>query len=251
MRSYDKAFYEDQMTGSARSARAVVPLVLALVPAHSVCDVGCGVGTWLSAFMKEGVDDALGLDGDYVPAEYLHVPRSAFRSSDLRRPIELERVFDLTVSLEVAEHLPDAYAETFVKSLTRLAPVILFSAAVPHQGGHDHVNEQWPDYWERLFRKENYHAVDALRPRIWENTDIEWWYCQNMFIYVREGELAKYPALAAAAAEPQMPRRVVHPIMFERMLRRPSRLAGMATAAVRSMRVGLAHPSPPVLISGR
>lgn len=251
MRSYDKAFYKDQMAGSARSARAVVPLVLALVPARSVCDVGCGVGTWLSAFMKEGVADALGLDGDYVPAEYLHVPRSAFRPLDLRRPIELERVFDLTVSLEVAEHLPDAYAETFVKSLTRLAPVILFSAAVPNQGGHDHVNEQWPDYWERLFQKENYRAIDALRPRIWENADIEWWYCQNIFLYVREGELSKYPALAAAAAEPQMPRRVVHPIMFERMLKRPNRFAGMATAVARNMRVGFAHPSPPMLISGR
>jgi hypothetical protein len=241
MKSYNHAFYQEQMAGSVRSARAVVPLVLDLVPAHSVCDVGCGAGTWLSVFMNRGISDALGLDGDYVPAEYLHIPRAAFKPSDLRQPINIERTFDLAVSLEVAEHLPAEHADAFVGSLTRLAPVVLFSAAIPSQGGRDHINEQWPDYWERLFGAYGYRAVDVLRPRIWENDDVEWWYRQNIFLYVRETDLPKYPQLLIAASEPQLPRRLVHPIMFDRLRTRPNRIVGVANTVMRNVKAFFHH----------
>ena len=59
----------------------------------------------------------------------------------------MNRKFDLVLSLEVAEHLPSECAEAFVESLVNLGPVILFSAAIPYQGGENHVNEQWPEYW--------------------------------------------------------------------------------------------------------
>jgi hypothetical protein len=31
--------------------------------------------------------------------------------------------------------------------------VVLFSAAIPFQGGVGHINEQWPDYWVKYFSK--------------------------------------------------------------------------------------------------
>ena len=65
----------------------------------------------------------------------------------------LERKFDLAISLEVAEHLKSSSSEDFVQSLTTLAPMILFSAAIPHQGGLHHINEQWLEYWGDLFNK--------------------------------------------------------------------------------------------------
>jgi hypothetical protein len=233
---YNHAFYQEQMDGSVRSAAAVVPLVLALLPVRSVCDVGCGAGTWLSVFMKHGIADVLGMDGDYVPAEYLRIPRSAFRPTDLCRPIVVGRTFDLAVSLEVGEHLPEASAEGFVRGITRLAPVVLFSAAIPNQGGQDHINEQWPDYWERLFLAQDYRVIDVLRGAVWENDDVEWWYRQNILLYVRERELANYPALQTAAAEKQPPRRLVHPLMLEVAVKRPSRVVGMANTIVRTVK---------------
>jgi SAM-dependent methyltransferase len=234
-KNYNKSFYDDQMRGSLRSAESVVPLVLDFLPVNSVCDVGCGVGTWLSVFIKHGVKDAVGLDGSYVPTDYIQIPRSAYRPTDLRNPIELKRKFDLAISLEVAEHLPAALAETFVHSLTRLAPVILFSAAIPNQGGQDHINEQWPDYWERLFNVQGYIAVDALRSHIWETDNIEWWYRQNIFFYVREVDLDKYPKLRDASLHDAMPRRVVHPTMLKSQISRPSRLAGIANTLIRKV----------------
>lgn len=237
---YDRAFYQEQMAGSVRSAERLVPLVSGFItPLHSVCDVGCGAGTWLSVFMKHGASDVLGLDGDYVPREYLQIPPSSFKTCDLRQTINLGRTFDLALSLEVAEHLPIPHAERFVRDLTRLAPVVLFSAAIPNQGGTDHINEQWPDYWESLFHGAGYVPVDALRPRIWEDDRVEWWYRQNIFLYVRETEFTKYPALRAAAAETRMPRRVVHPVQFETAIYKPTRAAGIVSSLMRRVRAQL------------
>jgi 2-polyprenyl-3-methyl-5-hydroxy-6-metoxy-1,4-benzoquinol methylase len=65
----------------------------------------------------------------------------------LIQPLDLEKEFDLVVSLEVAEHLPASAADQFVNTLVKHGKKILFSAAIPGQGGQDHLNEQWPDYW--------------------------------------------------------------------------------------------------------
>src|SRR6267142_2976236 len=147
---YTKQFYEEHRDGAKRSAEVIAPLVLELLHPRSIVDIGCGDGNWLAVFCKLGVQDVLGIDGDYVERNLLQIPQNSFRSIDLSQPFNLGRTFDLAISLEGAEHLPAACAESFVKSLTRLAPFVLFSAAIPSQGGENHLNEQWPDVWASL-----------------------------------------------------------------------------------------------------
>ena len=55
--------------------------------------------------------------------------------------------------MEVAEHLPREKASVFIDTLTKHSGIVLFSAAVPGQGGTYHVNEQWPKYWNELFSR--------------------------------------------------------------------------------------------------
>lgn len=196
MSSYTNEFYAEQQAGSLRSARAVVPLVLDAVRPRSVVDVGCGVGTWLAAFLEAGVEDVLGMDGSYVDTERLLIPRERFTAVDLGAPPAPEREFDLVVSMEVAEHLLPGQAAGFVRYLAALGPVVLFSAAVPFQGGTHHVNEQWPGYWADHFREHGYLACDYLRPRIWDDGAVEWWYRQNALLFVRESRLAADAELA-------------------------------------------------------
>src|SRR5436309_14636146 len=143
MQSYTKEFCKSHTAGSRQSAEAIVPLVFALLKPQSVIDVGCGLGTWLSVFEEFGVKDVFGIDGDHVDRSMLQISNERFTAFDLKKPIQIDRRFDLVVSLEVAEHLPKDCAKTFVHSLTRLGPVILFSAAIPFQGGRAHLNEQW------------------------------------------------------------------------------------------------------------
>src|SRR5262245_17574896 len=130
---YDDAFVDIHERDSRRSAREVIPHVLEFVPAQSVIDVCCGVGIWLAEVPAAGVADFLGIDGDYVKRERLLIEPERFLSRDLARPLVLSRHFDLAFSLEVAEHLPAEAADTLVASLVALAPVVLLSAAIPHQ----------------------------------------------------------------------------------------------------------------------
>src|SRR5262245_44009168 len=135
MQPYTNEYYRALSDGARRSARVVLPLVLEFVRPRSVIDVGCGLGTWLAVFREHGVEDVWGMDGDHVDREWLEIPADRFLAHDLSQPLRLGRSFDLVVSLEVAEHLPPSCADAFVESLTRLGPLLLFSAAAPYQGG--------------------------------------------------------------------------------------------------------------------
>jgi SAM-dependent methyltransferase len=209
---YSPAFYEQQAPGARRSARAIVPLVLELVQPRSAVDVGCGVGTWLSVFAELGIDDVLGVDGDWVDPEALEIPRERFLAFDLTEPLSLDRTFDLVVSLEVGEHLPAETAPVYVQSLVRLGPVVLFSAAIPFQRGTHHVNEQWPAYWAELFEAHGYVGLDCIRPGIWNDDDVDWHYAQNTLLYADRAVLARSERLSDELRRANgVPLPLVHP----------------------------------------
>jgi hypothetical protein len=130
----------------------------------------------------------------------LQISNERFAALDLKKPIQIDRHFDLVVCLEVAEHLAKDCAKTFVRSLTKLGPVVLFSAAIPFQGGTAHLNEQWPDYWANYFNEDGYVAVDCLRKKVWQDGKVEWWYAQNMLIFAREDYLARNASLKKESA---------------------------------------------------
>jgi SAM-dependent methyltransferase len=215
---YDGTFYRASDAAAETSANAIVPLVLGLWPTRSVVDLGCGRGAWLAAFRAKGIEDILGVDGPWLDTALLKIPADRYRCIDLAAPIRVERRFDLAVSLEVAEHVRPDCAETFVANLVSLAPVVLFSAAVPGQGGVDHLNEQWPNYWAAQFRQHGYRVLDVLRPLIWNDTSIAWWYRQNLLLFASEAALSDHEnlALSANASEPLS---LIHPELFFRVLK--------------------------------
>ncbi|PIS14419.1 hypothetical protein COT64_02780 [Candidatus Shapirobacteria bacterium CG09_land_8_20_14_0_10_39_12] len=190
IKPYSDNFFTEP-SGSLKSAEQIVPLVLDLIRLKSVVDIGCGTGSFLRVFRENGVNDIFGIDGEWMPKNKLQIPEEFFQSADLQRTFELNRKFDLVISLEVAEHLPVESAETFVGSLTSLGPVILFSAAIPFQGGINHMNEQWPEYWVRLFGQKDYVPVDCIRRKIWNNKEVCMWYAQNILFFVKRDYLQK------------------------------------------------------------
>jgi SAM-dependent methyltransferase len=219
---YDDSFFAGQSEGSRQAASEFLPIVLSLVSPQSVLDVGCGVGAWLAVAADNGVADILGVDGPYVNPEMLQIPRERFRAQDLAAKFDLGRRFDLAITLEVAEHISPSAAGMFVDNLVRHAPVVMFSAAIPGQGGTFHVNEQWPDYWAERFDKRNYVHIDCLRDRVWGNSRIPVCYRQNAFLYVEREFLASHSCLLAESRRPQpMPVSVVHPELFTEVLSRP------------------------------
>jgi SAM-dependent methyltransferase len=172
----------------------IVPLLSDLLGVRSVLDVGCGRGVWLDEWNRRGVADIAGVDGDYVDDATLAIPAHKFLRLDLSQPFDLNRRFGLVQSLEVGEHISAERADAFVANLARHGDVILFSAAVPGQGGEFHVNEQPYEYWRDKFASHGFRTFDWLRPRIRRQTVIEPWYRYNMFLFARSVALARTPA---------------------------------------------------------
>lgn len=176
--------YPTMFPGSDASAAVVVPLVADLLGGvRSVVDYGCGTGEWLAQWRQVGADRVAGVDGSYVDRDLLKIEE--FHPADLAAqhdPLVGER-FDLAMSVEVAEHLPADCADWLAATLTSHADVALFSAAIPHQGGNGHINEQWPGYWRDRFAAHGFALFDLLRGRLWEDTRVARWYRQNLFLY--------------------------------------------------------------------
>lgn len=180
---YDRDYYVGKQAGWSASAAAIVPALLRWFPARSVVEFGCGTGNLLAEFARQGAADVLGVDGPQVPRDLLRIPPERFRDADLLTLREVGGSFDIACSLEFAEHLPPARAEGFVALLAAAAPVVLFSAAVPGQGGLGHVNEQRQSWWARLFAAQGRVPVDCIRPAIAGAPGADWYYAQNTLVY--------------------------------------------------------------------
>jgi len=207
---YSRRFFAGQVDGSTRSASVVVPLLLSLLPTKSVIDIGCGLGAWAAEFSANGVPDVLGVDGDYVDRSQLRIPPDRFFAHDLTEPLQFDRRFDLAVCLEVAEHLPEWRAGGLVADLTSLAPCVLFSAAVPGPTGHNHINSQYLPYWVELFRRHGYEAIDPIRPRIWGNELVDWFYQQNIVLFLA-------PAHGLLTKDVSKPQSMIHQQLYEQV----------------------------------
>ena len=198
--TYNGGFFDYVSIGSKRSAAIVAPLVLQHYRAESLADIGCGRGAWLPEWQRAGIAHYLGIDGDYVDQDSLLIPRAHFKTQDLTKHFDIGRKFDLVVSLEVGEHINPPDTETFVDNLCTHADAILFSAAVPGQGGVFHVNEQDYAFWRGRFSARGYRLFDFVRPQLRSHRNVEPWYRYNSLFFAR-GEAIERLSNEAHSAE--------------------------------------------------
>jgi SAM-dependent methyltransferase len=248
LKAYTAQVYRFVADTSRSSAARIVPLVGRLVAPRSVVDFGCGTGEWLAEFRAAGVARTLGLDGPWVPRGQLAIPEADFRPADLREPVRLAESFDLALCLEVVGHLPKAAEGVLLDSLAAAAPVALFSAPIPLQGGigGDATNREWPAYWGDRLAERGFEAIDCIRPAVWDDPEVAWWFAQNAFLAARREALLRLPPLAAAAAAAGSGlRALVHPGCFEstvveagRIEKRPLREIAALVVRALARRVG-------------
>lgn len=188
--AYDATFWEQHQAGDWDGfARAI----LRRFPARSVLDVGCGDAKLLAAMLRadpsltvlgaESSPSALAMAKSRgVPVMDLDLVR--LRREDVATAVPGD--FDLSVSLEVAEHVPAWHADKLLRLLAR-SPVVVFSAAQPNQGGTLHVNEQPVEYWVRRFDRLGFAVApenDAFRRDV-AALDLPSWYAANIMAFVR------------------------------------------------------------------
>ena len=148
-------------------------------------DAGCGIGSW-----GVGLKNYLGIDYG-VPEDKLIIPKEQYFDHDLSKPLSKEfknNNNNIVLCLEVAEHIKDEFSNVLIENLIKLGDTIIFSAAIPGQGGVNHVNEQWQYYWFKKFWDYNFFpTLLDFRDNIWMNEKVGVWYRQNMVIYKKNG----------------------------------------------------------------
>jgi SAM-dependent methyltransferase len=203
--SYTADFYNALTSQNRKSAEIIVRWAISRFHPKSVVDVGCGSGEFVSQFSKLGVPKVLGVEGNW--AKDINVYDIPMIFHDLEKELILQSKFDLCMSLEVAEHISEESAETFVKSLINAADVIVFSAAIPGQGGTNHVNLQYPDYWAKMFYKHGFLLLEDPRKEFPRKHLIAPWYRQNILVYSRfQGDISNTPII--------IPKTIKDPIIF-------------------------------------
>jgi SAM-dependent methyltransferase len=211
-------YFHDESVHNSSSPEIIVPYLMDIFKPNSVLDIGCGLGTFLYEFKKHKVDNIVGVDGNWVDKKKLVISSNNFIEADLEKPINLNKKFDIVLCLEVAEHLVESAANTIVDSLCKHGNIIIFSAAIKNQIGQNHINEQPFSYWHKKFKVKGYEIVDLFRPVFWNDTKVQWWYKQNMFLLVHES-VNKNEILAKAISFNEN-FEAVHPELYESRIKK-------------------------------
>jgi hypothetical protein len=215
---YDFEWHKSHGAKTTSSAEIIIGLLSSFIEMNAVLDIGCGDGRWLSVCRAKGATAISGVDGPWTDPAQLLIPPDSVTIKELSNAFDLQRRYDLAISLEVAEHVGSQYSGVFVDNLVRHSDVILFGAAIPYQGGFRHINEQWQSYWATLFAARGYVAYDPLRNALWHDSNVHYWYKQNIILYVNEkntGASDRVRQYIKDQGIQQMPLDIVHPEKYE------------------------------------
>jgi SAM-dependent methyltransferase len=211
---YDETFYSERHIKTLHFARRLAAIIVDKFSPSSAVDVGCGVGTVLASLKVLGCGTVLGLEGPWLDITSAVLNDEELKLIDLETPFKLDRTFDIAISLEVAEHLYEGSATPFVKKLCKLSDIVIFSAAIPGQGGVNHFNEQWQAYWAQKFTEHGYFAFDLVRPLIWADVAIPLWYKQNTVVYMSSRAVLRFPTLEKYRVNQLTNLNLVHPELY-------------------------------------
>lgn len=188
---YSKDFYKGVSDRSIIVAPIVIRALRDLVPYRSVKDIGCGSGIWLREAIRNDVEFAMGLDLqvaiDTVVEDLAEHPGVQLSASDFEKEEYALPYTNLSICLEVLEHLTPGAADRLARQIGETSDAILFSAAQPGQGGTNHINEKPHEYWLSLFDSLGFDTFDFLRPKIQKIPDAPRYYVLNLFLLARRG----------------------------------------------------------------
>jgi len=187
---YDSDYYEKYIEGPAvRAAGRIVESIMTEFSPKRAIDVGCGTGALLAMLRDRGCE-VYGLEYADAALKACRARGLDVAKFDLKtNSLSGNRTYDVAVSMEVAEHLPEASADRYVDLLARLSPAVVFTAAPPGQGGTDHVNEQPASYWTGKFGQRGFEYAEVMT-RQWRDTwrcsgDVQDHYHRNLLIFRR------------------------------------------------------------------
>ncbi|PSQ32045.1 hypothetical protein BRD16_00740 [Halobacteriales archaeon SW_6_65_46] len=187
---YDEDYYAKRREDPWRSdAHAVSKAIKNQFYPNSVIDFGCAIGAHLEVFHHNNIR-IKGVEGNPSAFKHAVVPAEHLMEHDLREPYKSNYSYDIALCFEVAEHLPENYADVLVDTLSNASNTVIMTAASPGQGGTHHVNEQPREYWYQKFESRGFEydseSVQSLRSRI--EVDQAHWVEENLMLFRSEDD---------------------------------------------------------------
>ncbi len=189
---YNDSYYVGIERNAQRSKRVIVEHVVRYFHPKCVLDVGCGSGAFLEELQARDIE-VLGLEYSEAAVAICRAKKIPVLRCDLENEQpSLARVFDVVLSTEVAEHLPESCASRYIDLLCSAGRHIVFTAAVPGQTGDDHVNPQPNEYWIQMFTERGFDYLAPLSlewRKSWEAQGVCDFYCANLMLFQPKPEL--------------------------------------------------------------
>lgn len=155
-----------------------------------VNDLGCGPGTYVEALRSHGLN-AVGYDVDERIEGKEHLIR--------RSLIDVDSPAEVTICLEVAEHIDSRWADEVVRSaVCNTAPggTLIWTAAQPGQQGEGHVNCQPKAYWEEKLQNAGMVLDPELQGELLQyakSGEHMGWFTQNLLVLRRPVDASVLP----------------------------------------------------------
>ena len=188
MSGYSTDFYQSVTSRAVIASEVALGTILKNFVAQSVIDIGAGDGVWTSTALSIGNPTRLTV---------VDLPGSTFKllqkvdKSIKKITLNFENdmlkngePYDLGICVEVIEHISTGRALLLLDWISVNCCTVMFSGAIPGQGGTHHINEQNQSYWLNVMMARGFIPIDNIRPQLYRNGKIPQYYRNNIFFFI-------------------------------------------------------------------
>jgi SAM-dependent methyltransferase len=184
---YDLDYYKRVVDPATKIS--AVPMAASIINhfrPKTVVDVGCGTGLLLAELTGRGASGQ-GLEYSEAACNICKARGLNVRRYDIEKGPPAGLRADVVISMEVAEHLAESFADRFVDLLCATSDAVVLTAAKPGPvQGVDHVNEQPEEYWiakfesrGRVFERE----LSGQWRSEWKEAGVAWCFYSTLMIF--------------------------------------------------------------------
>jgi FkbM family methyltransferase len=186
---YSDLFFRKRVKTQRKHSRRLGFALARLFQVKTMVDFGCGLGSHIEGALAAGTKRVKGYEVAYENAKkYIpDVVKDYIEYGHVGKPMNIPK-YDCVLSIEVAEHLVEAEAETFIDNLTRASSRLIVLTAST-KGAIYHFNRQRKEYWIELVEKRGFKFSDIKTKELkeaWKRTGAQGYLLWNLMVFEKE-----------------------------------------------------------------